>query len=202
MATEHAKSTNMGGEIDIYFEYSPIESITLSLGEEVSFANFLTPQEGVFDATNTTFGITCTPHANIAMEAGYEFLYAHQNHMEHVVTLAAIPTVGFGDFELYLKETAQMTHAVGADECSTSWQWVSELNLSYAIPQTLLSPYVYIEMTNPLEPAPISWYDEFCYGIGLDWEVSKHNTLGIYYEFSHTPDALFHLIGIGYTLSI
>lgn len=195
----HPKETNMGSEIDIYANYSPINEITLFLGEEITLANFLTPQNGIFDACNTVVGINYTPHKNIQLEAAYEFLYANASQMEHVLKLAAVPTISFGDFELYLKETAQMTHATA--EASTSWQWVSELNLSYAIPSTPLSAYAYIEMTNPLEASPASWYDELCYRAGLDWEVNQHNTLGLYYEFSHTPDTYFHLIGIGYTLS-
>ena len=47
------KETNLGGQIDLYVEYSPIEEVTISLGEEVSFTNFLATENGVFDATNT-----------------------------------------------------------------------------------------------------------------------------------------------------
>ena len=34
------KETNLGAQIDVYEEYSPIEEVTISLGEEVSFTNF------------------------------------------------------------------------------------------------------------------------------------------------------------------
>lgn len=48
------KETNLGGQIDVYAEYSPIEEVTLSLGEEISFANFLAPENGLFDARQRT----------------------------------------------------------------------------------------------------------------------------------------------------
>lgn len=195
----NAKETNMGGEIDIYATYTPTEKVTLFLGEEISFANFLTPENGLFDACNTVIGATYTPHPNIALEAAYEFLYTNATSMEHVLKLSAMPQVALGDFSLSLQETGQMTYAT--PENAYSWQLVSKLTLSYAIPKTPLSPYAYVEMTNPLEASPASWYDELCYRAGLDWEVNQHNTLGLYYEFSHTPDTYFHLIGIGYTLS-
>lgn len=204
------KETNLGGQIDVYAEYSPIEEVTISLGEEVSFTNFLATENGVFDATNTVLGVTYTPHPNIAIEAGYEFLYSNAEVMEHCVKLSAIPQVELGDFALSLQETAQMTYAT-ADK-SYSWQLVSKLELAYTIPVAPLSAYIYAEMTNPLqrpvaEPVeaennkPSNWYDEFCHRVGLDWSIDEINTLGIYYEFSHTVDSYSHLIGIGYTAS-
>lgn len=204
------KETNLGGQIDVYAEYSPIDEVTLSLGEEISFANFLAPENGLFDACKTVFAATYTPHPNIAIEAGYEFLYSNAEVMEHCAKLSAIPQVEFGDFALSLQETAQMTYAT-ADK-SYSWQLVSKLELAYTIPVAPLSAYIYAEMTNPLqhpvaEPVeaennqPSSWYDEICYRAGLDWSIDEINTLGIYYEFSHTVDSYSHLIGIGYTAS-
>ena len=204
------KETNLGGQIDLYVEYSPIEEVTISLGEEVSFTNFLTPESGVFDATNTVFGVTYTPHPNIAIEAGYEFLYSNAEVMEHCAKLSAIPQVELGDFSLSLQETAQMTYSMF--EKSYNWQIVSNLEVAYAIPNTPLSTYIYTEMTNPLgsitEPVevpaqntPSPWYDEICHRAGLDWSIDEINTLGIYYEFSHTVDSYSHLIGIGYTAS-
>ena len=41
------KETNLGGQIDVYAEYSPIEEVTISLGEEVYFTNFLATENGV-----------------------------------------------------------------------------------------------------------------------------------------------------------
>ena len=211
------KETNLGGQIDLYVEYSPIEEVTLSLGEEISFANFLAPENGLFDACKTVFAATYTPHPNIALEAGYEFLYSNAEVMEHCAKLSAIPQVEFGDFALSLQETAQMTYAT-ADK-SYSWQLVSKLELAYTIPVAPLSAYIYAEMTNPLqrpvaEPVAVTepvevpvkeqntpWYDEICYRAGLDWSIDEINTLGIYYEFSHTIDSYSHLIGIGYTAS-
>ena len=214
------KETNLGGQIDVYAEYSPIEEVTISLGEEVSFTNFLATENGVFDATNTVLGVTYTPHPNIAIEAGYEFLYSNAEVMEHCVKLSAIPQVELGDFSLSLQETAQMTYSMF--EKSYNWQIVSNLEVAYAIPNTPLSAYIYTEMTNPLgtltdsgtstgsvtETGSVTdpvqntpWYDEFCHGVGLDWSIDEINTLGIYYEFSHTVDSYSHLIGIGYTAS-
>ena len=216
------KETNLGGQIDVYAEYSPIDEVTLSLGEEISFANFLAPENGLFDACKTVFAATYTPHPNIAIEAGYEFLYSNAEVMEHCVKLSAIPQVGLGDFALSLQETAQMTYSMF--EKSYNWQIVSNLEIAYAIPNTPLSTYIYTEMTNPLGtlfPSVIStstgsgtstssvtapvqntpWYDEICYRAGLDWSIDEINTLGIYYEFSHTVDSYSHLIGIGYTAS-
>lgn len=210
------KETNLGGQIDVYAEYSPIEEVTISLGEEVSFTNFLATENGVFDATNTVLGVTYTPHPNIAIEAGYEFLYSNAEVMEHCVKLSAIPQVELGDFSLSLQETAQMTYSMF--EKSYNWQIVSNLEVAYAIPNTPLSTYIYTEMTNQLgsvtEPVAVTepvevpakeqntpWYDEFCHRVGLDWSIDEINTLGIYYEFSHTVDSYSHLIGIGYTAS-
>lgn len=210
-ATNPTKTTNMGGEVDIYVTYTPAEEVTLFLGEELTFANFLTPENGLFDACNTVIGAAYTPHPNIALEAAYEFLYANSTCMEHVLKLSAMPQVSLGDFSLSLQETGQMTYTV--PENAYLWHLVSKLTLAYAIPETPLSPYAYVEMTNPLassvtEPVEVPakeqstpWYDELCYRAGLDWAVNEHNTLGLYYEFSHTPDSYFHLIGIGYTLS-
>lgn len=204
------KETNLGGQIDVYAEYSPIDEVTLSLGEEISFANFLAPENGLFDACKTVFAATYTPHPNIALEAGYEFLYSNAEVMEHCAKLSAIPQVEFGDFALSLQETAQMTFAT--TDKAYSWQLVSKLELAYTIPVAPLSAYIYAEMTNPLqrpvaEPVeaennqPSSWYDKICYRAGLDWSIDEINTLGIYYEFSHTVDSYSHLIGIGYTAS-
>ena len=53
----------------------------------------------------------------------------------------------------------------------------------------------------PAKEQNTPWYDEICYRAGLDWSIDEINTLGIYYEFSHTVDSYSHLIGIGYTAS-
>ena len=204
------KETNLGEQIDVYAEYSPIDEVTLSLGEEISFANFLAPENGLFDACKTVFAATYTPHPNIAIEAGYEFLYSNAEVMEHCAKLSAIPQVELGNFSLSLQETAQMTYSMF--EKSYNWQIVSNLEVAYAIPSTPLSTYIYTEMTNPLGSGtstgsvtdPVQntpWYDEICYRAGLDWSIDEINTLGIYYEFSHTVDSYSHLIGIGYTAS-
>ena len=195
----NAKETNMGSEIDVYANFSPIDVVNLFVGEEITLANFLTPENGWFDACNTVVGITYTPHPNVALEAAYEFLYANATCMEHVLKLSATPQVSMSNFSLSLQETGQMTYA--APEDVYSWQLVSKLTLSYAIPNTPLATYAYAEMTNPLEASPAHWYDEICYRAGLDWEVNPHHTLGLYYEFSHTPSSYMHLIGAGYTLS-
>jgi hypothetical protein len=152
LAQSHTKETNMGAQVDVYAEYSPIEEVTISLGEEVSFTNFLATENGVFDATNTVLGVTYTPHPNIAIEAGYEFLYSNAEVMEHCVKLSAIPQVELGDFSLSLQETAQMTYSMF--EKSYNWQIVSKLEVAYAIPNTPLSAYIYTEMTNPLGSGP------------------------------------------------
>ena len=208
---DNAKKNNMGGQIDIYATYTPTEKVTLFLGEEITLANFLTPENGLFDACNTVAGITYTPHPNVALEAAYEFLYTNATCMEHVLKLSATPQVSMSNFSLSLQETGQMTYA--APEDVYSWQLVSKLTLSYAISNTPLATYAYAEMTNPLassvtEPVEVPakeqsthWYDEICYRAGLDWEVNPHHTLGLYYEFSHTPSSYMHLIGAGYTLS-
>ena len=144
----NAKETNMGGEVDVYVTYTPAEEVTLFLGEELTFANFLTPENGLFDACNTVIGAAYTPHPNIALEAAYEFLYANATCMEHVLKLSAMPQVSLGDFSISLQETGQMTYAV--PENAYLWHLVSKLTLAYAIPETPLSPYAYVEITNPL----------------------------------------------------
>ena len=200
----NSKSTNMGGQIDIYAEYSPQDNVTLSLGEEIALANFLLPENGLFDGCKTVFTTSYTPHPNIALEVAYEFLYSDSEVMEHNAQLSVTPQVELGDFALSLQETAQMTYAT-VDK-SYKWQLISKLELAYARPNVPLSTYVYVEMKNPLEckvAEPVeakSWYDEFCYRAGLNWSVNELNTLGIYYEFAHTVDSYKHLIGIGYTI--
>ena len=83
---ETEKPTNMGSEIDVYVEYDVVKNVTLFLGEELTFANFLTPENGLFDACNTVIGAAYTPHPNIALEAAYEFLYANATCMNSTMS--------------------------------------------------------------------------------------------------------------------
>lgn len=192
------KSQEVGSETDVYVEYSPIKEVTLFLGEEFYLSNFLTPTNGLFDASYTSVGINYTPHKNITFTGAYEFQYLSGDEIRHRLKLMVIPKVFIGDFTLSLRERFQMTYSM-SDE-SIGWMLRSRLKLDYAIPSKPLYPYIYVEMYNPLEANPPCWYDMFGYGVGLDWAIDDHNILGIYYQFSHSINSYYHLIGVAYVL--
>lgn len=194
------KSTNMGSEVDVYIEYSPIQEITLFVGEELSLSNFLIPNSNLFDYSLTSIGVTYTPHRNISLTAAYDFQYAFGNEITHTAKLMITPEVSFGDFTLSLCERFEMNYSMS--EQTPAWLLRSKLQLDYSIPETPLTPYLYIEMYNPLEANPPHWYETLAYGAGLDWDISEHHTIGIYYEFSHSIDSYYHLLGVAYTLGL
>ena len=85
-------------------------------------------------------------------------------------------------------------------DLSYNWLLRSRLRLDGAIPNSPLYLYAYIEMYSPLQKNPTSYVDTFAYGAGLDWVVDDNNILGIYYEFSHSIDSYYHLLGLAYVL--
>ena len=190
------KPHEMGLETDVYIEYAPVQPLTLFLGEELYLSNFLTPGMPIYDAFYTSIGANYTPHKNITLTAAYEFQYLSGNEMRHRLKLMVIPKVFFGDFTLSLRERVHMTYSM--TDQSIAWQLRSRLKLGYAIPNTPLIPNVYVELYNPLEKSPASWYSSMSYSIGLDWLVDDHNVLGFFYDFSHSPDSFYHLFGVVY----
>lgn len=197
---EADKPTNMGSEIDVYVEYSPVKNVTLFLGEEFYLSNFLTPGASLFDASYTSLGVNYKPHPRIGLLAAYEFQYLSGAELRHRVKLMITPNIALGDFTLSLRERFQMTYSM--TDQSVDWLLRTRLRLDYVIPSTPLGTYVYAEMHNPLEANPASWYDMFGYGVGLDWVIDKYNILGIFYEFSHTPSSYYHLIGAAYVITL
>lgn len=195
---ETEKPTNMGSEVDVYVEYDVVKNVTLFLGEEFYLSNFLTPNAPLFDASYTSVGVNYKPHPRVSLLGAYEFQYLAGNEMRHRLKLMVTPNVKFGDFTLSLRERFQMTYSM-ADQ-SYDWLLRSRLRLDYAIPSTPLATYIYAEMYNPLEANPACWYDMFGYGAGLDWTIDDNNILGIYYEFSHSIDSYYHLVGVAYVL--
>lgn len=192
------RSQDMGLETDIYFEYAPISELTLFVGEELYLTHFLTPEAPLFDASFTSIGLNYAPHKNISFTAAYEFQYLYGNEYRHRVKLMIIPKVQMGDFTLSLRERFHMTYSM--TDKTPEWLLRSRLKLDYSIPQQPLTPYVYVEMYNPLQSNPPCWYDMVGYGVGLDWSVDDHNILGIFYEFSHSVDSFYHLFGVVYVL--
>lgn len=83
---------------------------------------------------------------------------------------------------------------------SYDWLLRSRLRLDGSIPNTPLYAYVYVEMHSPLVKNPTTYVETFAYGAGLDWVVDDNNILGIYYEFSHSIDSYYHLLGVAYVL--
>ncbi|MBR2617756.1 MAG: DUF2490 domain-containing protein [Paludibacteraceae bacterium] len=196
--------SEMGTELDMYIEYAPIDQLTLFVGEEFYFSNFLTPDAEKFDASYTSIGLNYAPHKNISFTAAYEFQYLAGNEYRHRVKLMIIPKVQMGDFTLSLRERFHMTYSM--TDQTPEWLLRSRLKLDYSIPQKPLTPYVYVEMYNPLQSNPPCWYDMVGYGVGLDWMVDEHNILGFFYEFSHSSNgaqsiaSYYHLLGVVFVL--
>lgn len=199
-AQDAEKSHEMGTETDVYFEYAVHDQVTLFIGEEFYLSNFLTPNSNIFDASYTSIGASYTPHKNITLTAAYEFQYFNGGEICHRVKLMAIPKVFFGDFTLSLRERVHMTYSMETKEAA--WQLRSRLKLDYAIPNTPLVPNIYVELYNPLEKNPESWYSSVSYAVGLDWIVTDNHILGIFYDFSQAPDSFYHLLGVAYTLCL
>lgn len=197
-ASETEKTTNMGGEVDVYLEYLPVKNVTLFLGEEFYLNNFIVPEAPLFDATYTSVGVNYKPHPRIGLLGAYEFQYLNGGDIRHRLKLMVTPNIEFNGLTLSLRERFQMTY--NATDMSYSWLLRTRVRLDAFIPNTPLYPYVYVEMHNPLEANPASWYDCFGYGAGLDWVVDENNILGIYYEFSHSIDSYYHLLGVAYVL--
>lgn len=192
------KPHEMGSEIDVYFEYGPIKPLTLFLGEEFYLSNFLTPNAPLFDASYTSVGLNYKPHPRVSLIAAYEFQYLYNDNIRHRLKLMITPNLQLGDFYLSLRERFHMTYSM-ADQ-SYSWLLRSRLRVDYNIPSNPLSVYLYAEMHNPLEANPVCWYDMIGYGTGLDWLIDDHNVLGFFYEFSHSVDSYYHLLGVAYVL--
>lgn len=199
-ARDVERSHEMGTETDVYIEYSPHDKVTLFLGEEFYLSNFLTPNSNIIDASYTSIGANYTPHKNITLTAAYEFQYFNGGEICHRVKLMAIPKVFFGDFTLSLRERLHMTYSMETQDIA--WQLRSRLKLDYSIPNTPLVPNVYVELYNPLQKNPESWYSSMSYAVGLDWIITDNHILGIYYDFSHSPDSFYHLLGVAYTLCL
>jgi hypothetical protein len=192
------KPHEMGSEIDVYFEYDLIKPLTLFIGEEFYLSNFLTPNAPLFDASYTSVGLNYKPHPRVSLIGAYEFQYLYNDNIRHRLKLMITPNLQLGDFYLSLRERFQMTYSM-ADQ-SYSWLLRSRLRVDYNIPSCPLSVYLYAEMHNPLEANPVCWYDMIGYGTGIDWLIDDHNVLGFFYEFSHSVDSYYHLLGVAYVL--
>ena len=193
------KTTDVGGEVDFYLEYNPLKNLTLFVGEEFYLNGTGNPDAPIVDMSYTSIGLNYKPHPRIALLGAYEFQYLYGGEMRHRLKLMVTPNVEINDYlTLSIRERFQMTCSM--QDLSYNWLLRSRLRLDGAIPNTPLYPYAYIEMYSPLQKNPTSYVDTFAYGVGLDWVVDDNNILGIYYEFSHSIDSYYHLLGLAYVL--
>lgn len=198
-APEVEKSQNMGTEVDFYLEYNPLKNLTLFVGEEFYLNNLILPEEELFDATYTSVGVNYKPHPRIALLGAYEFQYLNGGDIRHRMKLMVTPNVKINDYlTASIRERFQMTYSM--QNMSYDWLLRSRLRLDGSIPNTPLYAYVYVEMHSPLVKNPTTYVETFAYGAGLDWVVDDNNILGIYYEFSHSIDSYYHLLGVAYVL--
>lgn len=193
------KTHDVMGEVDFYLEYNPLKNITLFVGEEFYLNATGIPEAPIVDMSYTSIGLNYKPHPRIALLGAYEFQYLYGGEMRHRLKLMVTPNVKINDYlTVSVRERFQMTYSM----TSMSYNYLlrSRLRLDGEIPNTPLYPYAYIEMYSPLVKNPTTYVDTFAYGVGLDWVVDKNNILGFYYEFSHSIDAYYHLLGVAYVL--
>jgi long-subunit fatty acid transport protein len=71
----------------------------------------------------------------------------------------------------------------------------SRLQVAYSIPKTGLEPYANVELYN-------SWgIDKVRYTAGMDWDITKHHQVGLYYRYqdeSDDEDDNRHILGLSY----
>ena len=193
------KTHDVMGEVDFYLEYNPLKNLTLFVGEEFYLNATGIPEAPIVDMSYTSIGLNYKPHPRIALLGAYEFQYLYGGEMRHRLKLMVTPNVKINDYlTVSIRERFQMTYSM--QDLSYNWLLRSRLRLDGAIPNTPLYPYAYIEMYSPLVKNPTTYVDTFAYGVGLDWVVDKNNILGFYYEFSHSIDAYYHLLGLAYVL--
>ena len=193
------KTHDVMGEVDFYLEYNPLKNLTLFVGEEFYLNATGIPEAPIVDMSYTSIGLNYKPHPRIALLGAYEFQYLYGGEMRHRLKLMVTPNVKINDYlTVSIRERFQMTYSM----TSMSYNYLlrSRLRLDGEIPNTPLYPYAYIEMYSPLVKNPTTYVDTFAYGVGLDWIVDDNNILGIYYEFSHSIDAYYHLLGVAYVL--
>ena len=193
------KTHDVMGEVDFYLEYNPLKNLTLFVGEEFYLNATGIPEAPIVDMSYTSIGLNYKPHPRIALLGAYEFQYLYGGEMRHRLKLMVTPNVKINDYlTVSIRERFQMTYSM--QDLSYNWLLRSRLRLDGAIPNTPLYPYAYIEMYSPLVKNPTTYVDTFAYGVGLDWIVDDNNILGIYYEFSHSIDSYYHLLGLAYVL--
>lgn len=193
------KEHNVFGEVDFYFEYSPLKNLTLFLGEEFYLNGTGNPEAPIVDMSYTSLCLNYKPHARVSLIGAYEFQYLYENEIRHRLKLMVTPNLKINDYlTISLRERLHMTYS--AADMSYDWLLRSRLRLDGAIPNTPLYAYAYVEMYSPLQKNPTTYVESIAYGAGLDWVVDDNNILGFYYEFSHSIDAYYHLLGVAYVL--
>ena len=181
--------------------YRPIKEITLNWTEEARFKN----NSSNFDRLYSGLGATYNAHKNFSMGAIYEFqvLQKAKDHFQrrHRAKFFLQPSIGFGRFNLSLREMGQMTYSSAVE-----WELRSRLKLNYSCSGKHLKPYVSVEMYNPLNKHinKYNWVSKVGYRAGLDWKIDAVNGLEIYYMFEHevTKKAGNHIVGVAYNLGL
>ena len=181
--------------------YKPIKEITLNWTEEARFKN----NSSKFDRLYSGLGVTYNAHKNFSMGAIYEFqvLQKSKDHFQlrHRAKFFLQPNIGFGRFNLSLREMGQMTYSSAIE-----WELRSRLKLNYSFMDKHLKPYVSVEMYNPLKKNvnQYNWVSKVAYRAGLEWKIDSINGLEIYYMFEHEVinKRGNHIVGVAYNLGL
>lgn len=181
--------------------YKPIKEITLNWTEEARFKN----NSSKFDRLYSGLGVTYNAHKNFSMGVIYEFQVIQKAkdyfQLRHRAKFFLQPNIGFGRFNLSLREMGQMTYSSAIE-----WELRSRLKLNYSFMDKHLKPYVSVEMYNPLKKNvnQYNWVSKVAYRAGLEWKIDSINGLEIYYMFEHEVISKRgnHIVGVAYNLGL
>ena len=181
--------------------YKPIKEITLNWTEEARFKN----NSSKFDRLYSGLGVTYNAHKNFSMGVAYEFQVIQKAEdyfqLRHRAKFFLQPNIGFGRFNLSLREMGQMTYSSAIE-----WELRSRLKLNYSFMDKHLKPYVSVEMYNPLKKNvnQYNWVSKVAYRAGLEWKIDSINGLEIYYMFEHEVinKRGNHIVGVAYNLGL
>lgn len=190
-----------GMRIGVYVYHNPIEELELILSEDIRLRdNF-----GKMDMFLTTAELAYKVNEYFKFGAAYSMIayykdgssysnYENYWEIRNRIYLHASGAISAGRFKFSLREQIRCTFR-GNDyyDSRTAVNPIvdmrSRLTIQYAIQDAPLTPYVAVEMFNPLHNAEYDhgdWISNLQYKAGIVWKINKSHSIDFFYLLDQT----------------
>ena len=186
---------------EVSAEWKPVKGLSLSLAEEFRLKN----NASAVDRLYTTLDISYKVYKYIKVGASYSFHALYKGNdawqFRHRGRLHVTGSYSVDNWGMSLRVMPEMTYADKEvnplEEVNPEWLMRTRLKVDYSFMDLPISPYISVEMFNPLKTVPqyTDWLNRMRYTAGVEWSIDAHNKFDFYYLLEQNMGQEISVVG-------